>query len=149
PTILEGVTEEMDLCAEETFGPVASLYEFDSIEEAVERANDSAYGLNFSVWTHDASRGRELATRMESGTVNVNDAYGAAWGSMDAPMGGFKNSGLGRRHGAHGIQKYTQSQTVAVQRGLPLAAPPGLSEEVYSRAMTATLKVMRRLPGIR
>ncbi|CAN5549820.1 succinic semialdehyde dehydrogenase [soil metagenome] len=149
PTVLEGVTEAMTLCAEETFGPVASLYKFDALNEVVGKANDSPYGLNFSVWTQDPEKGYQLATRLEAGTVNVNEAYAAAWASLDAPMGGFKDSGVGRRHGAHGIQKYTESQTVAVQRGVPIAAPFGMDEERYARLVSGALKVMRRAPGIR
>ena len=149
PTILEEVDENTTLHAEETFGPVAALYKFDTLEEAVEKSNDSPYGLNFSVWTEDLEKGRGLATRLEAGTVNVNEAYAAAWASLDAPMGGFKDSGVGRRHGAHGIQKYTESQTVAVQRGFPVAAPPGISEERYARLMGGALKILRRAPGIR
>ena len=60
--------------------------------------------------------------------MNVNEAYAAAWASVDSPMGGFKESGLGRRHGAEGILRYTEAQTIAIQRGLPLAPPPGVSE---------------------
>ena len=149
PTILEEVSEDATLCAEEIFGPVAALYKFDALDDAVETANDSAYGLNFSVWTRDLKKGRQLATRLEAGTVNVNEAYAAAWASLDAPMGGFKDSGVGRRHGAHGIQKYTESQTVAVQRGIPIATPPGMDEELYARLMSGALKVLRRVPGIR
>lgn len=148
PTILEGVTRDMDLCAEETFGPVASLYKFDTLEEVVTLANDSPYGLNFSVWTGNTGEGRRLATRLEAGTVNVNEAYAAAWGSIDAPMGGFKDSGAGRRHGAHGIQKYAEPQTVAVQRGFPLVAPPGIDEGSYARFMSGALKLLRRVPGL-
>ncbi|MGF1472491.1 MAG: succinic semialdehyde dehydrogenase [Rubrobacteraceae bacterium] len=149
PTVLENVTKDMELCDEETFGPVVSLYKFDTPDEAVALANDSPYGLNFSVWAGDTGEGRGLAARLEAGTVNVNEPYAAAWGSVDAPMGGFKASGAGRRHGAHGIQKYTESQTVAVQRGFPLEAPPGIDEGVYARFMSNALKVLRRVPGIR
>ena len=149
PTILTQTAAGMTLFAEETFGPVVSLQRFSSVDEAVEKANDSPYGLNFSVWTGDEARGRELATRLEAGTVNVNEAYAAAWGSTDAPMGGFKDSGVGRRHGAHGIQKYTESQTVAVQRVLPVAPPPGLGAERYARIATVALKVLSRVPGIK
>ncbi|MDP9424623.1 MAG: aldehyde dehydrogenase family protein, partial [Actinomycetota bacterium] len=149
PTILTHTTAGMTLFAEETFGPVVSLQRFSSVDEAVEKANDSSYGLNFSVWTGDEAYGQKLATRLQAGTVNVNEAYAAAWGSIDAPMGGFKDSGVGRRHGAHGIQKYTESQTVAVQRVLPVASPPGLGAERYARIATAALKVLARIPGLK
>lgn len=64
-------------------------------------------------------------------------------------MGGFKDSGLGRRHGAEGILKYTEAQTVAVQRGLPIAAPAGVPDEVFSRWLSTALKLLRRMPGLR
>ncbi|CAN5762418.1 succinic semialdehyde dehydrogenase [soil metagenome] len=149
PTLLENVTDDMTVCAEETFGPVASLYKFDTLDVAVDNSNDSPYGLNFSVWTRDDGKGRDLATHLEAGTVNVNEAYAASWASIDAPMGGFKDSGVGRRHGAHGIQKYTESQTVAVQRGVPIAAPPSMDEDRYAHLVTKALKILRRVPGIR
>jgi succinate-semialdehyde dehydrogenase / glutarate-semialdehyde dehydrogenase len=149
PTLLIGATEGMKLFAEETFGPVVAVYRFESVHDAIERANASRYGLNASVWTRDTELGHRVANRLRVGTVNVNEAYAAAWASVDAPMGGFKDSGLGRRHGAEGIWKYTESQTVAIQRGLPLAAPAGVADEVFSRAMSVTLKAIRRIPGLR
>ena len=149
PTLLTDVTPEMTLFAEETFGPVVAVSRFESIHEVVERANASSYGLNASIWTQDLELGHRLATRLHCGTVNVNEAYAAAWASVDAPMGGFKDSGLGRRHGAEGILKYTEPQTIAIQRGLPLAAPAGMPDEVFSRTMSTTLKALRRIPGLR
>jgi succinate-semialdehyde dehydrogenase/glutarate-semialdehyde dehydrogenase len=149
PTILTGVTEQMPVAREETFGPVVSVWPVDSIDEAVDRANDSDYGLNASVWTSDNERGVEIATRLQTGTVNVNEAYAAAWASVDAPMGGFKTSGLGRRHGAQGLLKYTEAQTIAVQRLVPLAAPEGTADEDYSRNLSRALKLLRRIPGLR
>ena len=149
PTILTDVGEGMTLFAEETFGPVVAVYRFDSVSDVVERANCSRYGLNASVWTRDTRRGRAIASRIQTGTVNVNDAYAPAWASVDAPMGGFKESGLGRRHGAEGILKYTESQTIAVQHGLPLAIPRGLSGERTSRIVADLLRAMRRIPGLR
>ena len=88
------------------------------------RANDTRYGLNASVWTRSAAPAAKIAERLQAGTVNVNEAYAATWGSADAPMGGFKESGMGRRHGAHGILKYTEPQTVAGQRLLGIDTPP-------------------------
>jgi succinate-semialdehyde dehydrogenase / glutarate-semialdehyde dehydrogenase len=149
PTILSGVREGMAAFADETFGPVVSLYRVGSEEEAIEKANDSDYGLNFSVWTSDPKHGRQVAARLQAGTVNVNEAYAAAWGSVDAPMGGMKASGLGRRHGEHGILKYTEPQTIAVERLLPVGAPTWLNPGRYARIMSTGLRVLKRIPGVK
>jgi succinate-semialdehyde dehydrogenase / glutarate-semialdehyde dehydrogenase len=149
PTILSGVREGMAAFADETFGPVVSLYRVDSEEEAIEKANDSEYGLNFSVWTSDPKHGQRVAAQLEAGTVNVNEAYAAAWGSVDAPMGGMKASGLGRRHGEHGSLKYTEPQTIAVERLLPVGAPNWLSPGRYARIMSTGLRVLKRTPGVK
>ena len=147
PTILAGVTPEMELCDAETFGPVVAVSKFATDDEAVERGNATPYGLNASVWTRDLARGRRIAARIEAGTVNVNEGYAATWGSTDAPMGGFKDSGLGRRHGAEGILKYTESQTVSTQRLLGFDAPFGMGNEAYAKFLTTAVKLMKRMPG--
>jgi succinate-semialdehyde dehydrogenase/glutarate-semialdehyde dehydrogenase len=146
PTLLENVSPEMTVCANETFGPLLSAYRFSDPDEAVRRANDSPYGLNFSVWSRNTRAARKLGTRLHAGTVNVNDGFAAAWGSTDAPMGGFKDSGTGRRHGAHGITKYTESQTIAVQRVRGIEVPAGQHAEKIARGLLGALKVMRRTP---
>ena len=148
PTLLAGVTEEMEVCRAETFGPVAAVYRCASVDEMVARANDSEYGLNASVWTRDVKTGREVAGRVESGTVNVNEAYAATWASA-APMGGWKQSGLGRRHGRHGIVKYTSSQTVAVERVLNIGTPPLLSHGQYAAVMKQAVGLLKHVPGIK
>ena len=89
PTILTEVTAAMDCRDDETFGPVVSAYRVGSDDEAVLRANDSDFGLNASVWTRDVARGRRIARSIKAGTVNINDGYAAAWGSVGAPMGGM------------------------------------------------------------
>ncbi|MEU4652959.1 succinic semialdehyde dehydrogenase [Streptomyces sp. NPDC023723] len=143
PTILEGVAAPMTVCTEETFGPVVSVHRFHTEEEAVEHANATPYGLNSSVWTKDARRGGKVAARLRTGTVNINEGYASAYGSVQAPMGGMKDSGLGRRHGSEGILKYTEAQTVAHQRLLPMAPSFGMDDEAYARFMTRSLRLMK------
>ena len=150
PTLLTGVTEGMTMYREETFGPVAALYPFDTDAEAVARANDSVYGLNASVWTRDLAAGRRIAAEIACGTVGVNDAFVAAWSSTDAPMGGMGQSGVGRRHGREGILKYTEAQTVATQLVTPLTpAALGLSHARFADLTTRALGLIRHLPGLR
>lgn len=144
PTVLAGVTPQMTCYKEETFGPVVSVYSFASEDQAVELANDSVYGLNASVWTRNGARGRAVAARVHAGTVNVNEAFAAAWGSVDAPMGGMGDSGLGRRHGAEGLLKYTEAQTVAHQRLQGFTPPRGISYPLWVKALTISLKLMKR-----
>ncbi|WP_405732529.1 succinic semialdehyde dehydrogenase [Streptomyces sp. NBC_00028] len=143
PTILDGVTEPMAICAEETFGPVVSIYRFKDEEEAIAQANSTSYGLNSSVWTKDGRRGRAVAARLRTGTVNVNEGYAPAYGSVQSPMGGMKDSGLGRRHGSEGILKYTEAQTVAQQRLLPMAPSLGMDDEKYAQFMSRSLRLMK------
>ncbi|GAA1563704.1 succinic semialdehyde dehydrogenase [Streptomyces globosus] len=145
PTILDGVEAPMAVCGEETFGPVVSVYRFTDEDEAVAQANATPYGLNSSVWTKDARRGRAVAARLRTGTVNINEGYAPAYGSVRAPMGGMKDSGLGRRHGSEGILKYTEAQTVAHQRLLPMAPSLGMDDEAYAAFMTRSLRVMKAL----
>lgn len=145
PTILDGVEAPMAVCGEETFGPVVSIYRFTDENEAVELANSTSYGLNSSVWTKDGSRGRKIAARLRTGTVNVNEGFAPAYGSVQSPMGGMKDSGLGRRHGSEGILKYTEAQTVAHQRLMPLAPSFGMDDEKYAAFMSLSLKVMKSL----
>lgn len=142
PTVLTDVDDSMEVARDETFGPVVTIYPYDDVDEAVAAANDSAYGLNASVWTSDSRRGAAIARRVQAGTVNVNDSYAAAWGSTDAPMGGFKDSGLGRRHGREGILKYTEPQTVAVQHGFPVGTIPFLGQEATARTLTTALNLL-------
>ncbi len=143
PTILTDVTPDMTLYDHETFGPVVSIHPFRDEEEAISLANASSYGLNASVWSRNGARGRAVAARVHAGTVNVNEAFAAAWGSVDAPMGGMGDSGLGRRHGADGILKYTEAQTVAHQRIQGFTPPAGLHPEKWATLLTRSLKLLK------
>jgi succinate-semialdehyde dehydrogenase/glutarate-semialdehyde dehydrogenase len=145
PTILEGVTPDMAVCGQETFGPVISLYPFSTDAEAVSLANEGAYGLSASVWSKDGRAAQKLAVQIRAGSVNVNDGAAAAAGSIEAGMGGMGDSGLGRRHGAEGIRKFTESQTVAEQRLMPLGPPPDKPVADFVRRTDGQLALMRRL----
>lgn len=149
PTVLTDVEPSMTVTREETFGPVITVESVSTPAEAVEMANDSKYGLNASIFTGDAAVGRDLAGRIECGTVNINGAYAPAMESIDAPMGGMKDSGIGRRHGPGGLRKYTEARTVAEQRGPSIHPPPWLPGSWYERGMKTMLQLLDRLPGFR
>jgi len=142
PTVLEGVTEDMEVARAETFGPVVSLYRVRDAAEAVARANDSEYGLNAAVWS-TSRRGAAVAARLQVGTANVNEGYAATWSSYDAPMGGWKASGVGRRHGREGIVKYTEAQTVAVQRLMRIHPPDGGGGQRWAALVTTGVRLLR------
>jgi acyl-CoA reductase-like NAD-dependent aldehyde dehydrogenase len=145
PTILEGVTPEMTCFGQETFGPVISLYRFHDEADAVARANAGEYGLNASIYSQDGARARALARQISCGTVNINEAFGATFASIDSPMGGMRESGMGRRQGSEGVHRYTESQSVATQRLIRFAPMLGMSDEGYAKMMTAQLRVMKKL----
>ncbi|MFC4540929.1 succinic semialdehyde dehydrogenase [Halosolutus amylolyticus] len=146
PTILTDVEPDSTVACEETFGPVVSVEPVPDAATAIERANDSDYGLNASVWSGDRDRGRAVAREIDCGTVCVNDAYVSGWAAVDAPMGGVGDSGLGRRHGREGIERYLEPRTIATSRIGPLDAPPGIPDSWYARGMIALTRLQRRLP---
>jgi succinate-semialdehyde dehydrogenase/glutarate-semialdehyde dehydrogenase len=148
PTVLTDVEPGMTAFEEETFGPVVAVAPFEDVDEAVELANATDYGLNASLWTEDEAFGRRVARRVRAGTVNVNDAYGSTYGSVDAPMGGIGDSGVGRRHGREGLLKYTEPQTVSVSNG-GVGPPDGVPYPLYERLLAGALRLMDRVPGLR
>ena len=108
----------MAAMTEETFGPTLPIMKVSGADEAVRLANDSPFGLAASVWTKDAARGEAIARRIEAGVVCVNDAQ-LNYLALELPMGGWKASGLGTRHGAGGIRKYCRQQSLLVTRLAP------------------------------
>jgi acyl-CoA reductase-like NAD-dependent aldehyde dehydrogenase len=122
PTVLVDVDHTMRIMQEETFGPTLPIMKVASTEEAIRLANDSDYGLQASVWTKDTKRGEQLARRIQAGSVCVNDVQ-TNYLALNLPMGGWKSSGIGTRHGAGGIRKYCKSQSVLVTRFAPKRDP--------------------------
>ena len=112
PTVFAGVQDEMKIAREEIFGPVMSIIPFKNIDEVVDRANRTMYGLAAAVWTRDITKAHAIADGVRAGTVWVNcyDVFDAA-----APFGGFKQSGIGRELGEYGLQQYTEVKTVTVK----------------------------------
>jgi acyl-CoA reductase-like NAD-dependent aldehyde dehydrogenase len=113
PTVLVDVDHTMETMREETFGPVVPIMRVADVDEAVRLANDSAYGLQASVWTRDTPRGEEIAKRLEVGAVCVNAAQ-INYFALNMPMGGWKASGISSRHGVSGIRKYSRQQALLV-----------------------------------
>lgn len=147
PTVLTGVPEDAECYRDETFGPLVSIYPVADVDEAIERANDTEYGLNASVWAGTKAEGEAIAARIHAGTVNVDEGYAPAWGSTGAPMGGMGVSGVGRRHGEDGLLKYTEPQTIATTRVLNLGGPRGLSPKAWAKIMPPFVKALQWIPG--
>ncbi len=119
PTVLVDVDHDMLVMREETFGPVIPVMRVADVEEAIERANDSQYGLSASVWTGSRDRGLQIARRLEAGAVNVNDVFSNLF-ALGLPMAGWKRSGLGARLGGDSaIQKYCRTQAVTAAKLTP------------------------------
>lgn len=115
PTVLTGVDHSMKIMTEETFGPVLPIMRVRDEHEALRLANDSIYGLNASVWTKDKAKGERIAAKVEAGLTCVNDVV-IGFGVTDAPSGGLKESGIGKRHGAPGIKRFCHEQVIITDR---------------------------------
>jgi succinate-semialdehyde dehydrogenase/glutarate-semialdehyde dehydrogenase len=109
PTVLAGVTEDMRAFSEELFGPVAVLYRVSSEDEAVELANNSAYGLGAVIQSTDLAKAAELADRLDAGMVYINEAPGTA---AELPFGGIKRSGVGRELGRYGMDEFVNRKLI-------------------------------------
>ena len=141
PTLLVNVNHDMEVMKDETFGPVIPIMKVRDEEEAIRLANDSPYGLAASIFTRNKEKGRALARRIEAGGICVNDCI-VHFAVTELPMGGVKESGLGRRHGPEGIRKYCTQKSVVVDR-------LGLNSEFNWFPNTpAKLAILRRLMNL-
>ncbi|MFQ5514105.1 MAG: aldehyde dehydrogenase family protein [Myxococcota bacterium] len=138
PTVISGVTHEMRVMREETFGPVLAIMRVRDEEEALQLANDSCYGLSGSVWTRDRKRGLELAQRLETGSVSVNETS-LTYGVTEAPFGGVKQSGVGQVNGETGLRGFCHARPIIVDRfGLD-------REQAWYPFSAAKARTMRRI----
>ncbi|MEY3278292.1 MAG: hypothetical protein RLZZ426_778, partial [Actinomycetota bacterium] len=146
PTVLVNVSEAAQICSNETFGPVCSVYKWNLESDLLEFVNNTDYGLNAGIISRNISWAHSLAPKIKAGTVNINEAFGSAYASIDAPMGGMGQSGVGRRHGVEGLLKYTEPQTVARQRWMKLSPQWWMDDAGWARF---TSFAMRLLKGLR
>jgi succinate-semialdehyde dehydrogenase / glutarate-semialdehyde dehydrogenase len=146
PTVLADVTADMACAADETFGPVVAIHVVENEEEAIALSNASEYGLNSSIMTGSFAHGRRVASRLETGSVNINEGYRGSFGSVDAPMGGMKQSGLGRRNGPEGILRFVDARTVSEATGIITLPRTGKEWAALEGLM---LLVLRALKAIR
>ena len=151
PTILTDVPPSANVYREETFGPVLSIHRVSSVDEAVHLTNDSSYGLHAAVMGGNRRRAESVARRLEVGTVSVNEAY-MPWAATSAPLGGRKNSGMGRRHGPEGFRKYTEPQTTVNNRlpwQISSQETPLSFSDGFADVLVMLLRLWRRIPFIR
>ena len=122
PTVLADIPQGAEILHKEVFGPVIALVGYDSLDEAVELANATEYGLNASV-VGDKKAAMDIASRLMAGSVNINEGYRASMATMAAPMGGMKQSGMNRRSGPDGLLRFTENRTIGVANRLPIGLP--------------------------
>ncbi len=145
PTVLADIDPGMACAREETFGAVASVTVVADEREAVARANDSALALNAAVMGRSLPRARRVADRLVAGSVNINEGYRATFSSVDAPMGGLRASGIGRRNGIEGLRRFTDAVTVAETTGLLGLPRTGSEFARLERPMLALARVLKSL----
>jgi acyl-CoA reductase-like NAD-dependent aldehyde dehydrogenase len=144
PTVMTNIKPEMRLAREEVFGPFIAVVGYDSIDEAVELANDTEFGLNASV-VGPVKLAEKVANRLMAGSVNINEGFRASMASIDSPMGGMKQSGVGRRNGHYGLLRFTEARTVGIATGLLNFPSRAKQYNKMAPLMNALAKVMKKL----
>jgi len=139
PTVVADADHSMKVMRDETFGPVVGVMKVADVDEAVRMANDSRYGLSASVFSGDVDRAEKVAEQLEVGAANINDAL-VNYFHLEVPMGGWKDSGIGWRHGPGGIRKYCRTETIVSPR-----LPNTKSEPLWYPYTPARRKLMNRL----
>lgn len=138
PTVLTDVLQDMTIMREETFGPIMPIMRVRDEQEALSLANDSRYGLNANIWTKSRHHGLELAKKVESGCVVVNDCM-VNYGATESPFGGVKDSGIGRVNGDTGLRSYCHTQSIVIDRF------GGRSEAMWFPYSLRKLKLIQRM----
>jgi acyl-CoA reductase-like NAD-dependent aldehyde dehydrogenase len=129
PTVLTGVTHEMDVMTQETFGPILPIVRVRDEGEAIAMANDTQFGLGATVWTRDTERGERIARKLNAGAVVINDAS-ITYGALELPFGGRRASGVGCVNGESGLRSFCHAQPILTDRF-------GLKEEMVWYPYTA------------
>jgi aldehyde dehydrogenase (NAD+) len=124
PTVLTNITRDMKVMREETFGPIAPVIVAGSVDEAIEIANDSEYGLSAGIMTRNEERGLAIARRLNTGMAHINDS--SVNDEPHVPFGGVRSSGLGRHGGRAGIDQFTEMRWITLERGGRHYPPPFL-----------------------
>ncbi len=148
PTILVNVDHSMAVMHEETFGPLIPIMKVKNAEEAVRLANDNEYGLSASIFSKDLRRAEALATQIESGDVSVNCTQWV-FGTPSLPMGGVKNSGMGRRNGPEGLMRFVKPQSVLLDNQLMSKPNLTLGDPFALKTILFLRKLRRYLPFLR
>jgi acyl-CoA reductase-like NAD-dependent aldehyde dehydrogenase len=112
--VFADTTRDMSIVREEIFGPVLSILPFDTFDEAITIANDTCFGLAASIWTQDLNKALKTMRKLKAGRVWVNCTIA---GGPELPIGGFKQSGVGRETGKYGVEEYTQIKSTHIELG--------------------------------
>ncbi|UQZ28820.1 succinic semialdehyde dehydrogenase [Corynebacterium accolens] len=144
PTVLTDLGDGTELAEQEVFGPVVYVQRVRDVEEAIEQANKLPYGLNSSVFGQPETA-QAIAEKIDAGSVTINDGYASTWASISTPLGGVKESGVGRRHGHEGLTKYTEAKNISSQRIMPMRGPSWLPNKYYGTLLSSALRLGKAL----